>query len=116
MEVAALLLAAEDLLEDRFLQQVELRLVAKETCLVDGKIFEQQRQFRAAFAAGKQTVISVKGIELANFQAALQAVFEKMSPALVEEHAAFLIHERLQQLQFSICELHLRGHRSHMGS
>ena len=98
VKIAALLLAAEDFFEHGFLQQIELRAIAKKTGFVDGQIFEQQREFGSAFAAGQQAVVSVKRIELTDFEAALQTILQKMRAAFVKEHAAFLIDERLQQL------------------
>ena len=46
----------------------------------------------------EQEVIRVEGIQLAHFDAALQAVLQKIHPALVKKHAAFLIDQRLQEL------------------
>ena len=40
-------------------------------------------------------------------KAALQAIFQKMRAAFVEEHAALLVDEGLQELQLSIGELDL---------
>ena len=103
----------EDFFQHGFLQEIELRAIAKETRFVDGEIFEQQSQFGSAFTAGEQTVVAVERIQLTGFQAALQAVLQKMRAALVEKHAAFLIDERLQKLEFGFGELNLCGYRSH---
>src|SRR5258708_496085 len=69
--IAAFLLAAEDFLEHRFLQQIELRAVAKETGFVDGEIFKQESELGAAFPAGQQTIISVERLHLASLNAPL---------------------------------------------
>ena len=58
-----------------------------------------------AFVADQQAVIAVERIQLAFLQAALQTVLQEMGAAGVEVHAAFLIHERLQQFQFGFAEL-----------
>ena len=71
-------------------------MIAEEAGFVDGEIFEQQRELGAAFAAGEQTIVAVERIELASLEPALEAVFQEVRAALVEEHAAFLIDERLQ--------------------
>src|SRR6266852_7273090 len=111
--IAALLLAAENILENGFLKEIELRAIAKETRFVDGEILEQESQFGASFPAGEQPVIRVEGVELAGFQAALQAIFEEVRAALIEKHAAFLIDQRLEELEFCFGELDLGGNRSH---
>src|SRR5882762_5440965 len=111
--IAAFLLSVQQIFQYRFLQQIQLRAVTKEAGFVDREIFQEQCQLGAAFAAGEQPVIAVEGIELNNFQTALQAVFEKMGAAFIEEHSAFLIHQGLQQLEFSVGELNLCGNRSH---
>ena len=65
--------------------------------------FSRRRgQFFLAFAAGQQAVVAVKRVELAGFEAALQAVAEEMRAALVEIHAALLIDERLQQASIPV--------------
>src|ERR1700730_2792777 len=97
-EVAALLFAAEDFFENRLLEEIELRTVAKEACLVYRQILEKQSQLRASLSAGEQPVVGVERIELANLKATLQAVFEEMRAAFIEKHAAFLINESLQEL------------------
>src|SRR6185437_12065654 len=93
--------------------EIELRLIAEETCFVDGKIFEQQRKLGASFAAREQSVVAVKRIELTNFEPALKAVLQKVRAALVEKHAALLVNERLQKFEFRFGELHLGGQCSH---
>jgi len=107
--VAAFLLLAQQVFQNTFLQEIELRLIAEETCFVDGKIFEQQRKLGASFAAREQSVVAVKRIELTNFEPALKAVLQKVRAALVEKHAALLVDERLQKLQLGFGKLHLSG-------
>ena len=63
--VAALLLAVQHLLQHRFLEQVQLRLVAEEAGFVDGEVFEQSGQFGSSFAAGEQTIVAVERIQAA---------------------------------------------------
>src|SRR6267378_4330366 len=111
--IAALLLAAQNLLENGFLKEIELRAIAKETRFVDGQILKQESQFGASFPAGQQAVISIEGVELADFQAALQAILQEVRAALIEKHAAFLIDQRLEKLQLCFGELDLGGNRSH---
>src|SRR5262249_55208547 len=77
-EVASLLLTAQKVFKDCFLQQIELRAVAEKTGFVDGQIFEEQSQLGFAFTAGEETVVAVKRVELASFEAALQAVLKKV--------------------------------------
>ena len=93
-----------------------MRAIAEETGFVDGEIFEQQGELVLAFAAGEQAIVAVEGIDLAGFEAALQAILEEVRAALVEEHAAFLVDERLQELELGFGELNLRGYRSHIGA
>ena len=62
---------------------------------------------------GEQAIVAVKGIELAGFEPALQAILEKVRAALIEEHAAFLVNERLQELELRFRQLNLCGERSH---
>ena len=92
---------------DDFLEQIELRANAKEAGLVDGEIFEERGEFLLAFAAGEQPVVAVERIQLAGLQAALQTVAKEMRAALVEIHAALLIDQRLQELQFGFGERNL---------
>ncbi len=105
---------AEDFLQDLFLEEIKLRAIAEETGFVDGEIFEKQRKLGAAFAAGEQAVVRVERIELANLQAALQAVFEEMRAALIKKHAALLVDKRLEQLEFGFGELNLSCDRAHI--
>src|SRR5579859_5676161 len=105
---------AQNFLEHGFLKQIELRTVAKETGFVDREVFKEQCKLGAAFTAGEQAVVRVKRIELASLQAALQAVFQKMGAAFIEKHAAFLVNERLEQLEFGFGELNLRCDRAHV--
>ena len=102
--------------ENSFLEKLELRLDAIEAGLVDGEIFEKRVQLLLAFAAGEQAVVAVKRIEIAGFEAALQAIAEKMSAALIEIHATFLIDERLQQLELCIGKRNLSGQCGHVCS
>ena len=81
------------------MQKIELRPIAEETGFVDRQIFEQGGEFVLPFAAGQQAIVVVEGIDLAGFETALQTILEKVRAALVEEHAAFLIDERLKELQ-----------------
>src|SRR5439155_6409973 len=111
--IAALLLAAQNILQNRFLQEIELRTIAKETRFVDGQILEKQRQFSASFPAGEQAVVRIEGVELTGFQTALQAVFEEVRAAFIKKHAAFLIDQRLEELQLCFGELDLGSNRSH---
>ena len=85
-----------------FLKKFELRADAKKTCFVDGEIFQQRYQLLLAFAAGEQAVVGIERIHLAGFQAALQAIAQEMRAAFVEIHAAFLVDQRLQELQFRV--------------
>src|SRR5216684_6153711 len=94
--IAALPLAAQDFLKNGFLEEIELRAIAKETSFVDGEILKQESEFGASFPAGKQAVIGIERFELAGFQAALEAIFEEVRAAFIEEHAAFLVDQRLE--------------------
>src|ERR1700722_9581069 len=107
--VAAFLLLAQQILQNAFLQEIELRFLSEEARFVDGEVFQQQCQLSAAFAASQQTVVAIERVELTNLESALEAVFQEMRAALVEKHAAFLIDECLQQLQFSFRKLNLGG-------
>jgi len=90
----------QKLFQNALLEKFELRLIAEETRFVDREILEEKRQLLLAFPAGQQAVIAIEGIELARFQAALEAVLQKVGTALVKIHAAFLIDEGLQEFQF----------------
>src|SRR6266481_71367 len=79
--VAALLLAAENVLKNGFLEEIELRAISKKTGLVDSQIFEQESELSATFPAGEQAIIGVERLELAGFQTALQAIFQEMRAA-----------------------------------
>src|SRR5207244_3939289 len=92
----------QNVFQDEFVEQIQLRLVAKETGLVDGQVLEQAGQFLLAVIADQQPVVAIEGVQLAFPQAAQQAVLQKMRAALIEMHAAFLVYERLQQPQFGI--------------
>src|SRR5260370_2813843 len=52
-------------------------------------------------------------MELAHFQPALQAVLQEMGAAFIEKHPAFLVNERLQELELRFGQLDLCGERSH---
>ena len=106
--IAAFLFALQDFFENDFLEEIELRANAKKARLIDREIFKQRRELLLAFAAGEQAVVAVERIHLAGFQAALKAVAQEMGAALVEKHAAFLVDQRLQELQFGFGERHLR--------
>src|SRR5258706_12408725 len=93
--IATLLLAAQNVFKNGFLQEIELRAIAKETGFVDGQILEQESQFSASFPAGKQPIIGIEKSARAGFQTALQAIFQEVRAALVEKHAAFLIDKGL---------------------
>ena len=93
-------LVLEQLLQHGFLEQIQLRLVAEEAGLVDGQVFQQLGQFVLALVADQQTVVGIEGVDAALLQAAQQAVLKKVRAAFVEVHAALLVDERLQQLQF----------------
>src|SRR5207302_8624623 len=108
-----LLLAAQNSVENRFLQEIKLRTIAKETRFVNSAILKKQRQFRASFPAGEQAVVRIEGVELTGFQTALQAVFEEVRAAFIKKHAAFLIDQRLEELQLCFGELDLGSNRSH---
>src|SRR5437879_2944687 len=111
--IAALLFATENFFENGLLQQIELGAISKETGFVDGQVFEEKSELRAAFPAGQQTIVGVEGIELTGLEAALQPILQEMRAALIEKHAAFLIDESLQEFQLGFGELDLGGDRSH---
>src|SRR6266436_990633 len=111
--VAAFLLAAENVLKNGFLEEIELRAISKKTGLVDSQIFEQESELSATFPAGEQAIIGVERLELAGLQTALQAIFQEMRAALVEKHATFLIDQRLEELKLCFGELDLGSNRSH---
>jgi hypothetical protein len=83
-----------------FLKQIELRFVAEETGLVDRKVFQQLGQFVLALRADQQPVVGIERVGAALLQPAQQPILEKVRAAFVEVHAALLVNERLQQLQF----------------
>ena len=86
----------EQLFQHGFLKQIELRLVAEETGLVDREVFQQLGQFVLALRADEQAVIRVEGVDAAFLEPAQQPVLEKVRAPLVEVHAALLIDESLQ--------------------
>src|SRR5229473_4518754 len=87
------------------MKQFQLRLVAEKAGLVDRQIFQQLGQFRLAFLADQQTVVAVERIQVAFLESALQAVLKEMGAAFVEVHAALLVDEGLQELEFSFRDL-----------
>jgi hypothetical protein len=99
------LLAANQFVEDVFVEEVKLCLVAKEAGLVDRQIFQQAGQFVLAFFADQQAVIAVERIQVAFFKTPLQAVLQEMRAPVVEVHAAFLVDEGLQKLEFCLGKL-----------
>ena len=101
---AASAFVLEKFLEDGFLEKIELRLVAEETGLIDREIFQQLCQFVLALLADEQAVIGVERVGAAFLQAAQEPVLEEVGAALVEVHAALLVDECLQQLQFRFGE------------
>ena len=60
------------------------------------------RQFLLALLADEQAVVGVEGIDAALLQAAQQPVLQEVRAALVEVHAALLVDQGLQQLQFRV--------------
>ncbi len=94
------LLLLEQFFQHGLLKQIQLRLVAEEAGLVDRQVLQQLGQFVLALVADQQPVVGVEGIGAAFLQAAQQPVLKKVGAALVEVHAALLVDERLQQLQF----------------
>ncbi len=82
------------------MEQVQLRAVAEEAGFVDREIFEQLRQLAPSGVADQQPVVAVEGIHAAFLETPQQPVLQKMRAALVEVHAALLVHERLQKFQF----------------
>ena len=112
-EVAALLLAAEQVIEDVFLKEIELSLVTEEAGFVDGKVFEQLGEFALALIADEQAVIAVEGVELALLEASLQAVLQEMGAAFVEVHAALLVDEGLQEFELGFGELGVEASCAH---
>ncbi len=103
--VSSSLFGAEEFVEDAFVEQIELRLVAEKAGLIDGQVFQQTGQFLFAFLADQQAIVTVERIHLALFEAALQAVLQEVGTAFVEMHAAFLVHERLQKLELGFGQL-----------
>src|SRR6202171_4350861 len=99
--------------QNGLVKQVELRLVAKEAGFIHRQVFYQRSQFGLSLMAGQQTVVAVERVEAASFEPALQTVLQKMRPALVKIHAAFLIDKGLQELQFRFSNLDLRASCSH---
>ena len=92
--------ARQQVVQDVPVKQIELGLVAEETGLVHGKVFQQFGQFVFAFFADQQAVVGVEGVHAALFKAAVQAVLEEVGAARIEIHATFLVDQGLQQLEF----------------
>ena len=90
---------AQQIFKNVFMEEVELGLVAEETGFIDRKVFQQPRQLFFSLVADQQAVVTVEGIDLPLFEPALQSVFEEVGAALVEIHAAFLVHQVLQELE-----------------
>src|SRR6478735_2731554 len=74
--------------------------MAEEAGFIDREILQQLGQCFLALAADEEAVIGIEGIHTALLQPAQQPVLEVVSAAFVEVHAALLVDERLQQLQF----------------
>src|SRR5438270_7515612 len=92
----------QQFLENGLLEKIELSFMAEEAGLVDGEIFQQFGEFFFALLTDQEAVIGVKGIDTAFLQPAQQAVLEEVGAAFVKVHAALLVDERLQQLQFRL--------------
>src|SRR4029078_5018829 len=90
---------AQQIFKNVFMEEVELGLVAEETGFIDRKVFQQPRQLFFSLVANQQAVVTVEGIDLPLFEPALQSVFEEVGAALVEKHAASLVHQVLQELE-----------------
>jgi hypothetical protein len=114
--IAPLLLALQNFFQDDFLEEFELRLDAEEARFIHRQVFEQRNELLFAFPARQQPVVAVEGVHLARLQAALQTVAQEMSAALIEVHAALLVNERLQELQFGFGKWDLRRQCGHSSS
>src|SRR5690348_2933146 len=112
-EIATLLLAAQKIFEHDFGKKLELRQIAEETGFVNGEILEKRGQFLFPFMASKKSVVAVERVQIASFEASLEAVAEKMDAMLVEAHAAFLIDESLQELELRLGEGYGNSQRGH---
>jgi hypothetical protein len=86
------------------LKQIQLRLVAEKAGFIDGQVLDQLRQFFFARRADQQAIVAVERIGLALLQAPQQTILQEVRAPLVEVHAAFLINQSLQQLQFRFGE------------
>ena len=93
-------LLAEQVFKNEFLEQVELSFVAEEAGFVDGKVLEQPGELVLALLADEQAIVAVEGVQAALAQAAEQAVLQEVGAAFVEMHAALLVDEGLQELEF----------------
>ena len=76
--------------------------MAEETGFVDGEVFEQTTEFLLALVADQEAVVGVERVGAALAEPAQQPVLEEVGATLVEVHAALLVDERLQQLQFRL--------------
>ena len=90
-----------------------MRAVAKETGFVDGEILQQRGKFSLSVATGEQAIVAVEAIETARSKPALQTVLKKMDAALVKMHSAFLVHQRLQELEFGVADADRNSGSSH---
>ena len=107
------MLLTEQIFQNVFVEQIELRLIAKEAGFVDRQVFEQARQLFFSLVADQQAVVAVERIELAFLQAALQTVFQKMGAAFIEVHAAFLVDQGLQKFELRLRKLHRHAGGGH---
>ena len=95
------------------MKQIKLGLVAEETGFIDCQVFQQARQLFLALVADEQAIVAVERIDLPLFEPSLQAVFEEVRAALIEVHAALLVHQRLQELELGLRKLHGGARRGH---
>ena len=87
------------------MEQLKLRLVAEEAGFIHGQVLKQRSQFRFSFMAGEQPVIAVERVQPALLQPAMKTVLKEMGAALIKIHAAFLVDQGLQQLEFGFSNL-----------
>ena len=90
-------LRLQQFFQNMLLKQIQLGLVAEEAGLIDSEVFEQLRKFLLPLLADQQTVVAVEGIDAGIPSGGAQAVLQEVRAAFVEVHAAFLVHEGLQQ-------------------
>ena len=103
--VASGLLFADDVIQNAFVEQIQLRFVPEETGLVYCQVFQQLCEFLFAFRADQQAVVVIERIHAAFAQPPLQSVLKKVSAPGIEIHSAFLIHQCLQKPHFGVAEL-----------